>query len=204
MLCQKETKLHTQWRNQNSNPSTPASKRAFLPPRGVPTDWKFLVATGIIYNSGTQLCNLTLRQTRAYVQYDSPAAKGPTASQRAGPGGWWAVRCFCCDSDGNHSQYNTGLARVFCAPAIEHRPRVRERAGRPHFSGSVEVPAFISGPCIPGTGLGGDLSWCCPSHDAAQGFKFQVRLTRRLYKKSLCQPGSAHTPACSWYESKIS
>ena len=38
---------------------------------------------------------------------------------------------------------------------------------------------------------GGDLSWRGPSIDAAHGFDFRVRLTRRLYKCLQVSTGSA-------------
>ena len=38
---------------------------------------------------------------------------------------------------------------------------------------------------------GGDLSWRGPSIDAAHGFDFRVRLTRRLYKYLQVSTGSA-------------
>jgi hypothetical protein len=68
-------------------------------------------------------------------------------------------------------------------PAIEHKESARAGWTSPllRFCG---VLAAMTGLRRPDIRPGGDLSWCGPSHDAAHGFDFRVRLTRRLHKIS--------------------
>jgi hypothetical protein len=82
-------------------------------------------------------------------------------------------------------------------PAIAHKEFCESGLDIITSSGSVEVLASMTGLRRPGTRPGGDLSWCGQSHDAAHGFDFRVRMTRRLYKNLRVSSCSTHTLVCS-------